>query len=87
MTQSGRHKFFQSRLPVSFGGTSSTPNIEAVGDPLQDKEEGTLRLAFQNVHGISGLRGLAIPGEIEAMEDLSIDVMGMAETNVAWTSA
>ncbi len=67
-------------------GTTFIPNIEAVGDHLLKKEEGTLRLAFQNIHGVSGLRGLEVPSKIEAMEDLDIDIMGMAETNVVWTS-
>jgi hypothetical protein len=86
MTRQARHQYHQTRLPESITGKTFIPNIEAVGDPLLEKEEGILRLAFQNVHGVSGLRGLEVPSEIEAMEDLEIDIMGMAETNVVWTS-
>ena len=32
-------------------------NIEAVGDPLDDKNDTTLCIAFQNIHGATDLRG------------------------------
>jgi hypothetical protein len=67
---------------------SDTPvfsNIEAAGDKLTDKDRHTIRLAFQNIHGATNLRGGGIASEIDAMEELKIDIMGMAETNRPWT--
>ena len=68
-----------------FSVTSPVANIDAVGDTLTAKTNSTLRLAFQNIHGASDLRGWPIPSEVEAMEELEIDIMGMAETNKPWT--
>lgn len=79
-------RFTQRKLTeVGAGlGLAAACNIEAVGDPLTEKGEGVLRFAFQNIHSVSDLRGLSVPNEIEAMDDLSIDIMGMAETNRPW---
>jgi hypothetical protein len=81
-----RTPLYQRKLTEKnyMGGTTSD-NIEAAGDRLEPKQEGTLRLAFQNIHGASDLRGWIVPSETEAMEDLEIDVMGMAETNKPWS--
>ena len=76
----------QQRLTdATFTGANTDKNIEAVGDTLQLKGSNILRIAFQNIHGVSDLRGHAVPSELEAMEELHIDVMGMAETNKPWT--
>ena len=69
----------------SFTSGTLSENIEATGDTLIQKQEGTLRIAFQNIHGASDLRGWTVPSEIEAMEELEIDIMGMAETNKPWS--
>ena len=68
-----------------FTNGTLSENIDATGDALIQKQEGTLRMAFQNIHGASDLRGWIVPSEIEAMEELEIDIMGMAETNKPWS--
>ena len=70
----------QQRLPTS------TANIEPSGDPLLDRtdSDGLLRLAYQNINGL-GNTGFQLPTEIEAIESLGIDIMGMSETNRPWT--
>ncbi len=65
-------------------GKTIVSNITATGDELQTKPENTIRIAFQNIHGVTDLRGHAVPSEIEAMDELDIDIMGMAETNKPW---
>ena len=77
---------YQRRInEAKFTGQNTVKNIEAAGDALESKVENTLRIAFQNVHGASDFRGWEAPSEIEAMEELEIDIMGMAETNRPWS--
>ena len=71
---------------AAFNSENITKNIEASGDALEDKEHVTIRIAFQNIHGASDLRGWAVPAEVEAMEELEVDIMGMAETNKPWNN-
>ena len=80
-----RVPLYQRRVnEADFTGQNTVKNIEASGDEITSKEENTLRIAFQNVHGASDSRGWEAPSEIEAMEELEIDIMGMAETNRPW---
>ena len=80
-----RVPLYQRRInEAKFTGQNTIKNIEASGDVLASKDERTLRIAFQNVHGASDFRGWEAPSEIEAMEELEIDIMGMAETNRPW---
>lgn len=81
-----RIPLYQRRLTeAEFIGKNTVKNIEASGDVLQSKEHGTLRLAFQNIHGATDLQGWEVPSEIDAIEELEIDIMGMAETNRPWS--
>lgn len=59
--------------------------MEPSGDVLPEKpmESTYIRIGYQNIHGITWKEGL--PTEIEAMEDLGVDIMGMTETNCPWT--
>ena len=85
MTRRGTHRYqstITALLPTLRG---TVPNLCPSGDPLTEKREGTLRLAYQNVRGVSDARGLTTPVEIEAMEHLQVDIMGMSETNRPWT--
>ena len=63
----------------------SSTNIEPSGDPLLPchDSDGLIRIAYQNIRTCTF--GLLIPTEIEAMESLGIDIMGMSETNCPWT--
>ena len=67
-------------------------NIEPAGDPLQprndsdEKEAGIFRAAFQNINGTTMGQGFEIAYEIDIIERLGIDAMGMAETNVPWNA-
>ena len=80
-----RVPLYQRRInEAEFTGQNTIKNIEASGDELASKDENTLRIAFQNVHGATNFRGWEAPSEIEAMEELEIDIMGMAETNRPW---
>ena len=63
----------------------ATPNLPPTGDDLLEKQNNILRFAYQNIRGTSNATGLFIPDEIDAMENLSIDVMGMSETNRPWS--
>ena len=69
-----------------FYPSCSHNNIEPSGDKLLPRKtsDGLLRIAYQNIHG-RGVMGIQIPTEIEAMESLGIDIMGMSETNCPWT--
>jgi hypothetical protein len=78
---------FQPKITsTSFTGKNTGINIEASGDAFEAKQDGIIRIAFQNIHGTSDLRGLAVPSEVEAMDELEVDIMGMAETNKPWTN-
>ena len=70
----------------SIAGKTVVHNIEPVGDPLTPKQDNILRIAFQNIHGATDIQKEAIPSEGEAMEELEIDIMGMAETNRPWNN-
>ena len=81
-----RAPLYQRRVTeAEFTVQNTVKNIEASGDVLQPKEHGILRIAFQNIHGTTDLQGWEVPSEIEAMEELEIDIMGMAETNRPWS--
>ena len=81
-----RTPLYQRKLTdKGISGSNYIKNIEAVGDTLLPKQETTLRIAFQNIHGTTDLRGYAVPSEVEALEELEIDIMGMAETNRPWS--
>ena len=64
-------------------------NIDPSGDPLRQKtpDDNFIRIAYQNIHGTSLGRDLNTPDEIDAMDELGIDIMGMSETNKPWTTA
>ena len=72
----------QQRFPLPLAST----NIDPSGDPLisRNDTDGILRIAYQNVHGVHN-NGFSIPTELEAIESLNIDIMGMSETNCPWT--
>lgn len=65
----------------------STSNLENSGDPITPRTDtdGIIRIAYQNIHGTT-TSGFNIPTELEAMESLGIDIMGMSETNCPWTA-
>ena len=63
----------------------ATPNLPPTGDELITKNRDIIRIAYHNIRGVTTTRGLCVPDEIEAMEDLAVDVMGMSETNRPWT--
>ncbi len=65
---------------------TSSANIEPSGDPLLDRtdSDGLIRIAYQNINGLHNT-GFQLPTEIEAIESMGIDIMGMSETNCPWT--
>ena len=56
------------------------PPIPRFGDNIEQKEEGTIIVACQNVHGMKVDREYS--EEINAMKELKIDVFGISELNV-----
>ena len=86
MTPRNNHCQYRSTLTEQLPALRSrVPNLPPSGDLLSSKRKGILRLAYQNVRGVSDTRGLNFPVEIEAMEELQVDIMGMSETNRPWT--
>ena len=80
-------RFLQSTLtPPSFT-RRATPNLAPTGDDLITKQDNIIRIAYQNIRGTSGATGLLLPDEIDAMDTLEVDIMGMSETNCPWTPA
>ena len=65
----------------------SSGAIEATGDPLIDKPDNCIRLAFQNVNGIGIREGLDLMPETATIGALQLDVAGLTETNVPWSQA
>ena len=80
-----RHLYQRKLTDIGISGSNCIQNIEAVGDSILPKQKSTLRIAFQNIHGITDLRGYEVPSEVEAIKELEIDLMGMAETNRPWS--
>ena len=54
--------------------------IPAFGDDIAQRTEGEVLAAFQNVNGLKELGGQL--NELQAMEDLSINILGISETNL-----
>jgi hypothetical protein len=85
MTSRTNPRQYQSTLTEQLPALRrGVPNLLPSGNPLSLKREGILRLAYQNVRGVSDTRGLSFPMEIAAMEELQVDIMGMSETNRPW---
>ena len=53
--------------------------IPAFGDDIAQRTEGEVLAAFQNVNGLKELGGQL--NELQAMEELSINILGISETN------
>jgi len=79
----------QNCFGIDFSSLSEKENeaIESSGDPLVDKESGSVRFAFQNINGISILKGLHVMPEIATIGALQIDVAALTEVNVHWNQA
>ena len=58
--------------------------IEAYGDQIASKLDGQVRIGFQNINGITKSAGLIGAEELEAMNEMNFDLIGMIETNVNW---
>jgi len=65
----------------------SSGTIEATGDPLIDKPDNCIRLAFKNVNSIGIQEGLDVMPETATIGALQLDVAGLTETNVPWSQA
>ena len=76
-TRPGRH--FRSSPIDPFPSTS-------YGDPITHKSDGSLRLLFQNVHGLTHSTTLEDYRYYhQCLQALSVDVVGLAETNTCWS--
>ena len=69
-------------------GGPTVCNIEAAGDPLRLRTNGngTLRVGFQNIWGADVNKGFGVDTELDAMNELQVDIQGMAEANKPWNS-
>eukprot|EP00956_Cyclotella_meneghiniana_P019743 scaffold34268_cov43-Cyclotella_meneghiniana.AAC.2 len=59
--------------------------IETFGDQITTKLDGQVRIGFQNINGITKANELIGAEELEAMNEMNFDMIGMIETNVNWT--
>ena len=55
------------------------------GADIKSQVEEILRIAFQNINGISYNTDKTADEEIDAMDTFGIDILGLAETNISWT--
>ena len=74
----------QSRLDGSVETPIEHPDIEAFGGDIAEKDNNVVRLAVHNTHGFHTDRTRKGAEEIDAMETLGIDLLGLTETNVNW---
>ena len=59
-------------------------DIPPYGASIHDKRENVLRAAFQNINGITTDNFIGAE-EVEAMDHLGIDLLGLIETNINWS--
>ena len=85
MTHTKRHRH-QSRITEYTRINTTINNIPPCGDSITDRTDtdAIIRIAYQNVRGVYTRDHTH--SEIEAMQDLGIDIMGMSETNCPWTT-
>ena len=74
----------QSRLDGSIETPIEHPDIEAFGGDIAEKDNNVVRLAVHNTNGFHSDRARKGAEEIDAMETLGIDLLGLTETNVNW---
>ena len=74
----------QSRLNGSLEFPEEQPDIEAFGGSIKDEESNVVRLAVHNTNGFHFDSARSGAEEIDAMETLGIDLLGLTETNVNW---
>ena len=79
-------KRVQTLLTESYGTSAKCTDglLEDYGDKLDKKEEGHIRIAFQNINGIKGKIN-ASHEVLTKIEEKEIDILGIAETNINWT--
>ena len=54
------------------------------GDKINQKDDGNIRIGFQNINGLKGK--ITAANEVFAMmEEKEMDILGVAETNKNWT--
>ncbi len=72
----------QTRLDNYFESPCELLDIPAYGGNISNKLEDTFRVAVQNINGMKlGTIHLGAE-EIDAMENLGIDLLGLVETNI-----
>ena len=74
----------QSRLENFFESPCEQQLIPAYGGSITDKLIGTFRVATQNINGMKLGSVYSGAEEIDAMDHLGIDVLGLVETNLKW---
>eukprot|EP00957_Ditylum_brightwellii_P048278 3663969-Ditylum_brightwellii.AAC.1 len=62
------------------------------GDEIGPKDDKTIRIYFQNIQGIKLIGSkpgdwIDFQDKIKDMDDLAVDIMAWAETNVMWSKA
>ena len=79
-------KRVQTLLTENYGKTTRCTDglLEDYGEKLYRKEEGHIRIAFQNINGIKGKIN-ASHEVLTTIEEKDIDILGIAETNINWT--
>ena len=81
-------KRVHTTLTETYGETNRCTDdlLEDYGDKIGRKEEGHIRIAFQNINGIKG-RINAAHEVFTTVEEKDMDILGIAETNINWTDA
>ncbi|KAL7526267.1 hypothetical protein ACHAWF_005244, partial [Thalassiosira exigua] len=76
-------RFFQRRLPTTTDSDTES-EISAFGANISNKQNNVFRLALQNPNGTKLSDAQA--GPINVMAHLDIDILGLVETNLHWTT-
>ena len=79
-----RQHLVQTTLASYFENVPNQGSIPAFGSMIKEKLENSFRVAFQNVNGMK--LGSIHTGaeELNGMETLGIDLLGLVETNLNW---
>ena len=80
-------KQLQTTITETFGNETNKGNddlLEDNGDKIFQKEDGNIRIGFQNINGIKGRINEAHE-VFTTMEEKEMDILGIVETKINWT--
>ena len=77
----------KTKITEQFGNEINKDNYdlwEDFDDKINQKNDGNIRIGFQNINGIKG-KITAAHEVFATMEEREMDILGVAETNINWT--